>query len=89
MSDWNCRKGRDLFIPGKNPPKTYICEVCGSKIIPSKSHRYTAKGRISTGGINNAITGVFTEPELYDAYDCPVCGCQFIAGKRFEEYRGI
>lgn len=89
MSDWNRRKRRDLFIPGKNPPKTCICKVCGSRIVPLKSHRYTAKGRISKGGINAAFAGEYAEPELYDAYDCSVCGCQFIAGKRFEEYRGI
>lgn len=87
MSDWNRRKERELFIPGKDTPKTCVCNVCGSKIVLLKKNRYTAMGRNVTGGLSSVINGSSVDPDLYDAYDCNVCGCQFIAQKRLEVYR--
>lgn len=84
MSKWNCRKG-ELFIPDKDTPQTYACKVCGSKIVPRKANRYTVVDRVTAGGIANAMTGTYTEPEMYDAFDCPVCGCQMIAKKRLKK----
>lgn len=84
MSNWNKRNGRRIFIPDMNPPKKYTCKVCGSDIIPNKKTRYVVKDRLVTGGINNALSGSYMEPKEYDAFDCPVCGCQMIAKERLK-----
>lgn len=86
MNEWKKRK-RKVFIPDMEPPKTYECRVCGSKIVPRKSNRYTAKERIISGGLSGALSGASTEPELYDCFDCPVCGCQFVAKERLESLK--
>lgn len=80
MSEWKKRK--NIFIPDMQPPKTYKCGVCESKIVPNKNNRYVVKERLSSGGIGQAMSGVYTEPAEYDAFDCPVCGCQMVAKKR-------
>ena len=82
MENWKKRK--NVFIPDMCPPKKYECKVCGSSIVPNKNNRYTVKDRLCTGGISNAITGSYTEPEEYDAFDCPICGCQLVAQKRLK-----
>lgn len=82
MSTWKKRKG--VFIPEMHPPKKYKCNVCGSNIIPNKNNRYVVKDRLCTGGVSNAFSGSYTEPKEYDAFDCPVCGCQFVAKERLK-----
>ncbi len=49
-------------------------------MIPlDKSKRYTARGSVTTG-LAAAFSG--EEPKLYDAFDCPECGCQIIMQPR-------
>ena len=81
MNNWNRRK-RELFIPDKDTPKTYECKVCGSKIVPRNSERYLVRERIAQGGLCTAMPGRYSEPELFDAFDCKVCGCQMVAKSR-------
>lgn len=83
MSKWNSKRG--IYIPDMEPPKTLVCEVCGSKIVPNKDNRYTATDRPCTGGLSNAITGSYTEPKEYEAYDCKICGCQLIVQERLKK----
>lgn len=83
MANWNSK--RKMQVPGMNPPKVYECKVCGSKIVARKSERYVVKERVVTGGLSNALAGNYTEPKEYDAFDCPVCGCQFIAKERLRK----
>ncbi len=82
MSKWN--RERKISIPGMNPPKTIVCGVCGSEIIPNKDSRYTVRDRLCTGGIGNALGGSYTEPKEFDAFDCKVCGCQSLAKERLK-----
>lgn len=84
MADWNTRK-RSMFIPDMDTPKTYECEVCGSKIVPRKANRYVVKALEIAPGMANVITGEKKVERYYDAYDCPTCGCQIIAKRRLLE----
>lgn len=52
--------------------KKQTCKVCGNKFELKKENRYTASRRES----------IFCIPTYYDAFDCPVCGCQNIVGVR-------
>lgn len=85
MSGWKKRKHK-LFVPDMDGQalKTIECKVCGNKFIPKKENKYIVQGRISTGGINNAFSGEYSEPKLYDAFDCDICGCQFVAKERLK-----
>ena len=83
MRQWNAK--RKMFIPDMNPPIKYKCKVCGSDVIPNKNRRYVVKERLCTGGVGNALSGSYSEPKEYDAFDCLVCGCQMIAKERLRE----
>ena len=52
------------------------CSVCGNEFEALAVNRYTAR----------EIAGLFsfTSATLYDAFDCPRCGCQCIVGARKE-----
>ena len=86
MSGWNKRK-REIFIPGMDEQKikTIECKVCGNKIVPKKENKYVVKDRVSMGGLNNAFSGQYSEPKLYDAFDCDICGCQMVAKERLKD----
>ncbi|MBR5780411.1 MAG: hypothetical protein IKY27_00310 [Bacteroidales bacterium] len=60
--------------------KNLTCEVCGTEFPPEKDRRYIARDGQVTGGIAAALT--LSEPTLYDAFNCPKCGCQVIAQER-------
>lgn len=49
------------------------CRVCGFEWTPTKEDHYVAR--------EDKMATIFTknpgETELYDAWDCPVCGAQF------------
>ena len=60
------------------------CKVCKARFYPSAEHRYTSRDMSSTG-ISNIMHQ--DEVELYDSFDCPICGCQMIVQKRKREYR--
>ena len=57
--------------------KKVACKVCGFEITPVSQMRYTA---VENKGISSAFTG----NRMFDAFDCPVCGCQNIVGERYE-----
>lgn len=50
------------------------CDICGLEFAPNKRTHYIARD-------NTGILGG-PEPTYYDAFDCPVCGRQIIAGER-------
>ena len=54
----------------KNAMLNLKCKVCGTE-FPALKERHYISGR--------NLLGI---PELYDTYDCPVCGCQSIAQSR-------
>ena len=82
MSNWKRKK--KIEIPGMNPPKKYICKVCGSDIVPNKDRRYVVKERLCTGGLSS-LNGTYDEPREFDAFDCKICGCQFFAKERLRK----
>lgn len=84
MSNWS--KRRIPFIPNMETPKTYECKVCGSKIIPRISDKCIVYATERTGGLAGAMSGENKEPKLYDAFDCKVCGCQFVAKERLRVF---
>lgn len=86
MSDWK-KRNHEICIPGMDTPKTHICKVCGSKIVPRRENRYTAKSEPAKGGLGAAIGGQ-QETTYYDCFDCSVCGCQFVAQRRIEPETG-
>ena len=48
------------------------CSVCGKRFAPCKESVYLASESTS-------LTDVFTKaPRVYDAIDCPGCGCQIL-----------
>lgn len=57
--------------------KLIECPVCGTKFSPSKDRHYIAVGRSSRSTIIDPV-----DEFLFDAYDCPYCGSQYIAGSR-------
>lgn len=70
-----------MAIPVKETKeKIVVCAVCGAKLELNKLYHYIARD----DGFTGAVT-VFTkeqEEPMYDAFDCPVCGCQYIAQER-------
>ncbi len=55
------------------------CPVCGAKITLGTDSHYIARDDTSTG-LTMLAGG--QEPQIWDAVDCPECGCQVILGKR-------
>lgn len=60
------------------------CKVCGTKFNAIIERHYLAR---DNGKIGLAVAfSSTTEEGLYDAFDCPMCGCQVIAKERKREY---
>lgn len=59
------------------------CNVCGCEFPPVAERHYIARDDGKTG-----VVAVFqsNEEKLYDAFDCPMCGCQVIAKERKRSY---
>ena len=55
------------------------CPVCEAKIKLDTDSHYIARDDTGTGF---AMLAGGQEPQLWDAVDCPECGCQVILGKR-------
>lgn len=55
------------------------CKICGCEFVPVIDKHYIAKDNGEFG-----MSAVFkrTEDNIYDAFDCPSCGCQIIAQGR-------
>lgn len=60
------------------------CKVCGTKFNAIIARHYLARDNGKTG-LAVAFSST-TEEGLYDAFDCPMCGCQVIAKERKREY---
>lgn len=55
------------------------CKVCGKEFEATVKGHYIARDNIKQG----AVTVLSSEEEsLFDAFDCPHCGCQLIAQGR-------
>lgn len=55
------------------------CKVCGCEFPPVVDKHYVAK---DTGKIGAIAALSRDEEKLYDAFDCPMCGCQVIVQER-------
>lgn len=51
----------------------HTCRICGKPFRLNKEDHYVAREVSKTGF--SAVAGG-TEPGLWDAFDCPNCGCQ-------------
>lgn len=60
--------------------KKLKCKICDCEFVPEKKEHYVARtdGKIGVVSMfqSNDETG------LFDAFDCPQCGCQVIAQER-------
>ena len=50
------------------------CEVCGREFALMHEDRYTVRSEENSGLM--AALGKEAEPLMWDAFDCPYCGCQ-------------
>ena len=55
------------------------CKICGCKFNATVEKHYLARTEVKIG--ISAISGG-SEATLYDAFDCPQCGCQNLAQER-------
>lgn len=58
-----------------------ICKVCGSELELTEKKHYVATETVSS--LLNS------QEKWYDAFDCQICGCQYIAGERKRKVRNI
>lgn len=59
------------------------CKVCKHRFHPTNANHYICRLSIKRG-----LAAAFgsAEPTLFDAFDCPHCGSQIIAGVRERKY---
>lgn len=57
------------------------CKVCGRDFALMDEQSYIVRDNKSEKGLSQVISGQ-DEPKIYDAFDCPHCGCQYIAQER-------
>ena len=60
----------------------HVCETCGRGFALIAEERYTVR-TVEKTGLAGAFSG--EESDLYDAFDCPHCGCQNVVNKRLRE----
>lgn len=60
------------------------CKVCGCEFVPQVKEHYIARTDGKTGVV--AVFQSNDETGLFDAFDCPQCGCQVIAQERKRAY---
>ena len=60
------------------------CKICGTKFNAIVERHYLARDNGKTGLA--VAFGSTAEENLYDAFDCPMCGCQVIAKERKRDY---
>lgn len=73
-------------MKGRNDLCQIKCNVCGKEFEASLSSHYIARDNKTSGAIS-ALGN--TEETLYDAYDCPACGSQFIAQSMKRQFETI
>lgn len=61
---------------------TIVCRICNSRFVVNAAGHYIARDDRETG-LTSVIKSV--EEMMYDAFDCPVCGCQNIVQRRFRK----
>ena len=61
------------------------CKVCGCKFNPVKQSHYIVRDNEKASSLANVFSGD-AEPTLYDAFNCPQCGCQVVAQQRKRAY---
>ena len=64
--------------------KKIKCKVCDCEFIPQVKGHYIARTDGKTGVV--AAFQSNDETGLFDAFDCPQCGCQVIAQERKRAY---
>lgn len=57
------------------------CKVCGRDFALMAEESYIVRDNKPEKGLSQALSGL-EEPKIYDAFDCPHCGCQYIAQER-------
>lgn len=57
---------------------TVECKICGHVFELTNKLHYIAREKTEIF----LISSNKMEPTLYDAFDCPNCGCQYIANER-------
>lgn len=57
------------------------CKACGKEFEANLERHYVAK---DNGQFGICLSGI--EVNLYDAFDCPACGCQIIVQERKRDY---
>lgn len=55
------------------------CNVCGCEFTPTIDKHYVSRD-IGETGVAEVLKHV--EEKLYDAFDCPACGCQIVTQER-------
>lgn len=60
--------------------KKLKCKICECEFVPEKKEHYVARTDGKTGVV--AVFQSNDETGLFDAFDCPQCGCQVIAQER-------
>lgn len=59
------------------------CKVCGKEFESIIEKHYVARNE----SISGAVTAISkSEEKLFDAFDCPYCGCQIIIQERKREF---
>ena len=61
----------------------YKCKICNNEFKLKKEERYIVIDNVETG---LAVLGKHTQENIYDAFDCPVCGCQNVVNTRKRMY---
>ena len=59
--------------------KKYTCKVCGRKFELKVENKYMVT---ESKGISEVFCGI----TVFDAFDCPFCGCQNVMNVREPEY---
>lgn len=57
------------------------CKVCGRDFALMAEESYIVRDNKPEKGLSQVLSGL-EEPKIYDAFDCPHCGCQYIAQER-------
>ncbi len=60
------------------------CNVCGCEFNAVVERHYIARDNGNVGLV--AAFQSNSEEKLYDAFDCPACGCQVVAQERKRSY---
>ncbi len=60
------------------------CKICGCEFNATKEKHYITRDNGKVG--LQADFGSNQENELYDTFDCPVCGCQVVVQARKPKY---